>query len=249
MKLYELNELIYSVALKETQAEYDNTGIMVGDPEKEITGVLTTLDATVAAVRECKKRGYNVLLTHHPLFFSGVKNIMPTDRIGSVAIEAVKNDIAIVSHHTNLDVSPVGLNAYFAKKLEGKNVRIENEGAIFDTDKTLEELAKEIADEFSTTVRVSGKADKKIERAFVITGAGGRDYDALRFAMENADVFISGEMKHNFAYDCGELALIEISHYASERICGEVFKNVLSDTGIKIEHFDEPPYYEIGCEN
>ena len=249
MKLYELNDLIYSVAPKETQADYDNTGIMIGDPNAEITGVLTTLDATVAAVNKCKEKGFNVLLTHHPLFFSDVKSIMPTDRIGAVATEAIKNGIAVVSHHTNLDVSPVGLNTYFAKKLGGKNVQPIAEGAVFEIGTSLGELANNIAEKFFTSVRVCGKLDKTIEKAFVSTGACGRDKDALHFAMENVDVFITGEMKHNFAYDCKELSLIEISHYASERICGEVFKNILSDTGLTVEHFDEPPYVEVNFKN
>lgn len=245
MKLSELNDVIYEVAPASLAADYDNTGIMLGDPDAEVKGVLTTLDATVDAVKECEKLGYNVLLTHHPLFFKDVKSITPCNRTGKVAIEAIKNGIAVLSHHTNFDNSPVGLNALFAEIVGGKNVNLTNDGALFETSATLKELSKTIAEKFETTVRVVGDLNKKIEKAFVITGAGGRDSDALRFASENADVFISGEMKHNFAYDCGELALIEISHYASERICNAAFKRILDKHGVKSTAFDVPPYIEV----
>ena len=245
MKLSELNDVIYEVAPASLAADYDNTGIMLGAPDAEVKGVLTTLDATVDAVKECEKLGYNVLLTHHPLFFKDVKSITPCNRTGKVAIEAIKNGIAVLSHHTNFDNSPVGLNALFAEIVGGKNVNLTNDGALFETSATLKELSKTIAEKFETTVRVVGDLNKKIEKAFVITGAGGRDSDALRFASENADVFISGEMKHNFAYDCGELALIEISHYASERICNAAFKRILDKHGVKSAAFDVPPYIEV----
>ncbi len=245
MKLSELNDVIYEVAPASLAADYDNTGIMLGDPDAEVKGVLTTLDATVDAVKECEKLGYNVLLTHHPLFFKDVKSITPCNRTGKVAIEAIKNGIAVLSHHTNFDNSPVGLNALFAEIVGGKNVNLTNDGALFETSATLKELSKTISEKFETTVRVVGDLNKKIEKAFVITGAGGRDSDALRFASENADVFISGEMKHNFAYDCGELALIEISHYASERICNAAFKRILDKHSVKSAAFDVPPYIEV----
>ena len=245
MKLSELNDIIYEVAPASLAADYDNTGIMLGDPDAEVKGVLTTLDATVDAVKECEKLGYNVLLTHHPLFFKDVKSITPCNRTGKVAIEAIKNGIAVLSHHTNFDNSPVGLNALFAEIVGGKNVNLTNDGALFETSATLKELSKTIAEKFKTTLRVSGDLNKKIENAFVITGAGGRDVSSLQFAMENADVFISGEMKHNFAYDCGELALIEISHYASEKICNTAFKRILDKAKVLNAAFDVAPYVEV----
>lgn len=242
MKLNELNDLIYSVAPASLCAEWDNTGIMIGNPSETVSKAVVCLDATEGAVEFASKQGANVIISHHPLFFADVKNITSCDRVGRTAIEAIKNGIGILSHHTNMDCSPIGLNATFAEMCGGYDVEIISEGALFKVDTTLGEFADKIAKTFKTNVKVSSEKNKKIKKAFVVTGCGGRDKDLFEFASQNADVYVTGEIKHNCFLDYG--SLIEIPHYSAEIIFCDIIEKLLKGKIEVLKYFDKP-YDEI----
>ncbi len=125
MKIKELINWLESVAPPAYQESYDNSGLIVGNPEAEIKGVLTSLDATEAIVREAIERGCNVIVAHHPIVFKGLKQLTGQNYVERTIIAAIKNDVAIYAIHTNLDnVLHQGVNGKIAEKIGLKNTAI-----------------------------------------------------------------------------------------------------------------------------
>ena len=106
------------------QESYDNAGLIVGDANTEITGVLVTLDATEAVIDEAIAKGCNVVVAHHPIVFKGLKRLNGRNYVERSVIKAIKNDVALYAAHTNLDNVVGGVNFTIAGKLGLQNVRI-----------------------------------------------------------------------------------------------------------------------------
>lgn len=106
------------------QESYDNAGLIVGDPNEEVKGVLCTLDCTEAVVEEAIQAGCNLIIAHHPIVFKGLKKLNGKNYVERVVIKAIKNDIAIYASHTNLDHVEGGVNFKIAEKLGLQNVKI-----------------------------------------------------------------------------------------------------------------------------
>ncbi len=106
------------------QESYDNSGLQVGNPEAEVTGVLISLDVTEAVLDEAMERGCNMLVCHHPVIFSGIKRLAGRTYVERIIQKAIKNDLTIYAAHTNLDNMRAGVNAKFAEKLGLTNTSI-----------------------------------------------------------------------------------------------------------------------------
>ena len=106
------------------QESYDNCGLQVGNTEDVVSGVLISLDVTEAIVEEAMARGCNMIVSHHPLIFSGLKKISGRNYVERVVRMAIKNDINIYAAHTNLDNVAAGVNAKIAQKLGLVNTSI-----------------------------------------------------------------------------------------------------------------------------
>jgi dinuclear metal center YbgI/SA1388 family protein len=124
MKISELISAIEVFAAPELQEDYDNAGLITGQPGMECTGVLCTLDVTMDVIREAQEKNCNLVLAHHPIIFKGLKRINGKNFVERVIIEAIKKDIAIYAAHTNLDNVLLGVNGMIAKKLGLKNTRV-----------------------------------------------------------------------------------------------------------------------------
>jgi dinuclear metal center YbgI/SA1388 family protein len=100
-----------------SQASFDNCGLLIGSKSEEVKGILTCLDCTEDVLAEAIELDCNLIVAHHPLIFKGLKKITGTNSIENIAIQAIKNNIAIYAIHTNLDHSIEGVNAEIAKRL------------------------------------------------------------------------------------------------------------------------------------
>lgn len=109
------------VALAES---YDNVGLIVGDQNREITGVLISLDCTEKIVEEAIAKGCNLVISHHPLLFKGLKRLTGSNYVERTVELAIKNDIALYAIHTNLDNVNTGVNKRIADKIGLENTRI-----------------------------------------------------------------------------------------------------------------------------
>jgi dinuclear metal center YbgI/SA1388 family protein len=124
MKINEIAEYLEESIPLAYQEEYDNCGLLTGDPDKEVTGVLVSLDITMEVLEEAVKKQCNLIIAHHPAIFRGLKKLVSGMPESTMIIFAIKNDIALYAIHTNLDNSLFGLNAFVAKRLGLSNLRI-----------------------------------------------------------------------------------------------------------------------------
>ncbi len=102
--------------------DWDNVGLMVGNENKKVDKILTCLDVTLDVLDEAKKGRVDLIVSHHPFIFKGMKKITDSDVNGRALIEAIKNDISVISLHTNLDMAKNGVNDTLAKNIGLLNV-------------------------------------------------------------------------------------------------------------------------------
>lgn len=124
MKISDLTSYIQNIAPLVLQEDYDNAGLLVGNPSWECTGALCTLDVTEEVIAEALQKKCNCIVAHHPLIFRGLKRINGATQIEKTVIAAIKNDIAVFAAHTNLDNIISGVNGKIADKIGLKNRRV-----------------------------------------------------------------------------------------------------------------------------
>jgi len=124
MKIKDLTNYLESIAPSMYQESYDNSGLIVGNANADIKGVMLCLDSTEAVLDEAIEKGCNVVVAHHPIVFKGLKRITGRSYVERVIIKAIKNDVAIYAIHTNLDNVHTGVNAKICEKLGLEDCRI-----------------------------------------------------------------------------------------------------------------------------
>jgi dinuclear metal center YbgI/SA1388 family protein len=116
-KLHTIIRFLENLAPPSLQESYDNSGLIVGNPDWEINGALISLDSTEEVVDEAIRQGCNLIIAHHPIVFSGLKRFNGKNYVERTIIKAIKNDIAIYAIHTNLDNVATGVNAEICSRL------------------------------------------------------------------------------------------------------------------------------------
>src|ERR1700712_4885485 len=124
MKISQLTAYLESIAPLAYQEDYDNAGLIVGQPDQEIQEALISLDCTEAVVDEAIANNCQLIISHHPIVFKGLKKFNGKTYVERVVEKAIKNSIAIYAIHTNLDHVAAGVNRGIADKLGLKNCRI-----------------------------------------------------------------------------------------------------------------------------
>lgn len=122
--LKEVIQILEYEAHPALQESYDNSGLILGDPSVPLSGALLALDLTEAVLDEAIAAGFNLIITHHPLVFSGIKRISNATSQGRSLLKAIKNDIAVYAIHTNIDNTITGMNRIIAEQLGLKNLKI-----------------------------------------------------------------------------------------------------------------------------
>ena len=206
------------------QEKWDNSGLCIGSPEDDVTSVLLGLDCTPELVDEAVECGADMIVTHHPLIFSGLKKISPDDIVGSAVIKAVKAGISIYAAHTSADKVIAGVSGAMAARLGLKNVRILDEdaegtglGVVGDLPEPLSanEAVELVKKSFALkTLKASKPVEGQIERVAMCGGSGGSLIGAAKAS--GAQLYISGDISyHNFFTQEGFM-IMDIGHYESE---------------------------------
>ncbi|MBS1590433.1 MAG: Nif3-like dinuclear metal center hexameric protein, partial [Bacteroidetes bacterium] len=117
MTVHEIISAIESFAPLVYQESYDNSGLQIGERTMKVSGVLLSLDITEEVLGEAIQRGCNLIIAHHPIIFSGLKQITGKNYVERIVRQAIKKEIAIYAAHTNLDNVIGGVNAIFAERL------------------------------------------------------------------------------------------------------------------------------------
>lgn len=123
-KIKDVAAFLESWAPRAYQESYDNSGLQVGDPETPVKGILVSLDATEAVVEEAVQRGCNLVVSHHPIIFKGLKSLTGKTYVERTVITAIRNNVALYAIHTNLDNIRTGVNQQIAQRIGITNTRV-----------------------------------------------------------------------------------------------------------------------------
>jgi dinuclear metal center YbgI/SA1388 family protein len=228
MKLFEVSSLIENIAPLFYQESYDNSGLIVGDYNSEISGILLCLDVTEQVVEEAIQNKFNLIISHHPIIFKGIKKLTTNSYSQKTILKAIKNDINIYCAHTNLDnVLSNGVNEKIAQKLGIKNLRI-----LQPISNSLNKLVAFCPSNYASIVK----------EALWEAGAGNiGNYDHCSFSTEGIGTFRPGSDANPFLGESGELELVK-----EERI-EFIFEKHKRDK-ILDRLFKSHPYEEVAYE-
>ncbi len=224
MKVRDVIKVIEDFAPLSIQEKWDNSGLCIGSPDAEVTSVLIGLDCTPELVDEAVACGADMIVTHHPLIFSGLKKIAPEDQVGAAVIKAVSNGISVYAAHTSADKVIAGVSGAMAAKLGLVNVRILDEdgegtglGVVGDLPEpvTAAEAVALVKDRFALkAMRASRPVEGMISRVAMCGGSGGSLIGAAMAS--GAQLYLSGDISyHNFFTKEGFM-IMDIGHYESE---------------------------------
>jgi len=124
MKLQEITDYLEDNFPLSLQESYDNSGLLVGNKSMELKSALICLDSTEEVVDEAIRKGANLIISHHPIIFSGIKSLTGETYIERIVIRCIQNNIALYAIHTNLDNHKQGVNAEIAKRIGLTQCRI-----------------------------------------------------------------------------------------------------------------------------
>lgn len=118
-----ISTFLHQWAPPNTKLDYDNVGLLVGNPVQSVTNILTCLDVTQDVVDEAIDKNCELIVAHHPLIFKSIDRINPVNEQGRILYKLIKNDIALIAAHTNLDAALDGVSFVLAQKLGLENVK------------------------------------------------------------------------------------------------------------------------------
>ncbi|WP_106292415.1 Nif3-like dinuclear metal center hexameric protein [Arcticibacter pallidicorallinus] len=124
MKISDITQYLEGIAPLSLQEDYDNSGLIVGEPHTLVTAALISLDCTEAVIDEAISKGCNLVISHHPIVFKGLKRFNKKNYVERAVMKAIKHDIALYAIHTNLDHVSGGVNAKICEKLGLQNMQI-----------------------------------------------------------------------------------------------------------------------------
>ncbi len=240
----EIFDFLQSIAPFQYQESYDNAGLIIGDREKECTGVITCLDSTEAVIDEAIQMGANLVVAHHPIVFRGLKRFNGANYVEKAVIKAIKNDIAIIAIHTNLDnVITNGVNERIAQQIglediEPLAVKAEidqsagpvGSGVVGNLPLAMEEIdfLRSLKDRMNINViKHTPLLGTKVFKVAVCGGVGGFLLkDAIR---SQAQVFITSDYKYHEFFDAnGRIVIADIGHYESEQFTINLLQELIS---------------------
>jgi dinuclear metal center YbgI/SA1388 family protein len=215
------------------QESYDNSGLIVGDPEANCTGVLCSLDCTEAVIDEAIQKGCNLIVSHHPIIFKGIKQFSKDYYVNRTVLKAIHHNISLYAIHTNLDNVVHGVNSTLADRLQLVNRKIlapipglfdangqaVGAGMIGELPLETEPMAfiQWVKDKLKLEIIKHTKLiDKKLITIGLCGGSGHFLLDQIK--AQNIDCFITSDLKyHDFFEADGKYLLMDIGHGESEQ--------------------------------
>ena len=223
----------------ELQESYDNAGFLLGDPSAACTGVLTAVDLTEVVIAEAVATGANLIATHHPFIFGGVKRITPADSTGRMIYSLIQHGVSVYAAHTNLDNLPQGVNGILSERLGLTECHIlqplaDNPEAgagmigVLPSPIATEDFLRRVKETLGLPfVRHSDIATPTVRRVAICGGAGAFLIGAARKA--KADIYLTGDLKyHDFQRAEGRITLADIGHFESEQYAPEIISSAIS---------------------
>ncbi|HRI59298.1 MAG TPA: Nif3-like dinuclear metal center hexameric protein [Saprospiraceae bacterium] len=242
MQIKDILAVLESVAPPHLQESYDNAGLIVGDPDSIVTGVLFCLDSTEAVVHEAVEKGCNLIVAHHPIVFRGLKRLNGATYVERTVMLAIRQNIAIYAIHTNLDnVYRQGVNARIAEKIGLVDTRILVPkpgpdtnigagllGALKEPMPALDFLLHVKKALRASCVRHTALSGKPVRTVAVCGGSGSFLLpEALK---AGADAFVTADFKYHEFFDAeGKIVIADIGHFESEQFTIELLYDIVRE--------------------
>lgn len=247
MTIKEIIDTLERFAPLSLQEDYDNAGLQVGLTEADISGVLLCLDVTPEVLCEAHARGCNLVVSHHPLIFRGLKQLCDQNMVAECVRMSIQFGITVYSAHTNLDNAPGGVNYKIATKL---GAQVEDwlqpfpgkDGgsgvvALLLSPETSSEFMQRVKNVFGihTLCTNFGPINRKIQRIGICGGAG--DFLIDEAVRRDCDCFLTGEMHYHqyFGYE-NKLHIGVMGHYQSEQftidLLDEIVRNAFHEARV-----------------
>lgn len=235
MKVKDIIKAIEDFAPLGNQEKWDNSGLCIGSPEDEVHSVLIGLDCTPELVDEAVGCGADMVVTHHPLIFGGLKRISSDDPVGEAVTRAVRAGVAVYAAHTSADKVIGGVSGAMAARLALEDVEIldpEAEGVGLGVVGNLPEAVsaeyfiKQVKSAFGVpALRTSRPADSAIRRVALCGGSGT---SLISRAMESgAQAFVTGDISYHHFFTKKGFMVMDVGHYESEREIAEILFSVI----------------------
>lgn len=233
MKLFEITNALESFSPLHLQENYDNAGLLTGNPDQDIHQAMLCLDVTEEVLEEAISSGCHLVIAHHPIIFSGLKKITGSTYVERIILKAIRNNIAIYAAHTNLDNQLPGVNAKIANRLRLKDITILSPAS--------NQLMKLI-----TFAPVSHA--ENVRNALFAAGAGHiGNYDECSFSTDGTGTFRGNEFSKGFSGEKG------VRHYEKEARIEVIFPAWRRSgiiTALKMNHpYEEVAYDMLQLEN
>lgn len=238
IKVEDIAKVIEDFAPKDLQESYDNAGLQVGDPSSQVSGVLLCLDVNEDVLKEAKERECNLIISHHPLIFHGLKSLTGASETQRLVMEALRNDIAVYSAHTNLDSVWDGVSHEIAHRLSVKNLEVLEPhpgnpkaglGVVGDINPLPKiEFLRKVKDTFKVAaLRYSAQSPSVVVRRVAVCGGAGASLISAAIKA-NADILVTGDVKyHDFTSFGSEIIIADIGHYESELCSREILSRIV----------------------
>lgn len=214
MKLGEITKILNDISPFSLQDSWDNSGVVVGNIDDNIDEIVLTLDVTSEVVKQAKP--HSLILAHHPLIFSGIKQ-MDGNYPNNLLKQMNKKDISHIAMHTNIDKTD--LSKYVVEKILGYKLLLDREYEheyikYFEVNLSFDELLTKIRDRMKISHLNFVKTDNNVKICALVTGSG---MGLIKEA--KCDCYLTGDIKHHEAIEAYEngVSLIDITHYESEK--------------------------------
>lgn len=240
MKIKEVLSALERFAPLPLQEGWDNAGLQIGLTEAEVSGALLCLDVNEAIVDEAIEKGCNLIVSHHPLLFKGLKTISDGDYVQRTVMKAILNRIAIVSMHTNMDNAKGGVNYKIAEHLGLHDVEFfaEKSGdveagsgvvGLLPEPMSATAFIQLVKERFGVKCAQCNELLLHPVNKVAICGGSG-DFLLADAIVQGADAFITGEMHYHVYFGQEQkIQICVIGHYESEQFTSEIFKSIIED--------------------
>lgn len=239
MKNKDIANSIEAIAPLHLQESYDNCGFQVGNPEEECSGVLICVDATEEIIQEAIDKACNLVVTHHPLLFHAVKQVLDRNRMDRVLFKVIKNNITIYSCHTAIDFAPaLGVSMTDAEILGLTDIQplvkmADKTGPVagelkqrMSVKQAIEHIKKSLD---CSAARLSRYDEKAVVKKIAIGGGACGDFivDAIK---AGADIFVTSDCKHNdFIDHQKDIILMDLGHFDTEKCTKLIFYKIITE--------------------
>ena len=234
MKLCEILAAIEDFAPLSYQESWDNSGLLYGDPDAEITGAVVGFDCTEDLIREGVSLGANLVITHHPLIFKGIRRIVPGDPVSKALVSAIRHDVAVYAAHTSADKVMAGVSGAMGRAiglqdmvfLEGDGVSGLGVAGNLPEPVTIGGLVPVLKEAFGCKVlRCSEPLPGTVSRIALCGGSGSSLIGAAMAS--GAQVYVTGDLSYHDFYARDGFMLVDIGHYEGEEAITEILFSVL----------------------